>query len=330
MSPEWDQHETTQGDVRGDPPMSDVIMAVVADSFGRDLAECFAKIATYVAAARARGVTLLALPEAALGGYLYALSTGDDPGPVGAAPLLDPDGPEIARLVDIAGDLVVCVGYSERDGSRRYNSAICVGGGEVLGRHRKVHLPLSEGHSYDAGKAFRAFDTPAGRLGMLICYDKAFPEAARGLALDGAEITVCLSAWPMSRSNPAQQPATDRWRYRFDIYDEVRALENQVIWLSANQVGQFGGLTFVGNSKIVHANGTVLAATAEDPGMAVAQVDVADALHVARRGMNHLRDRRPGAYDAPCLLAGEPALRQPPRAAVAPGRTDGRSLEPQR
>ncbi|MBL7499396.1 carbon-nitrogen hydrolase family protein [Frankia sp. CNm7] len=291
--------------------MNVVTFAAVSDLFGRDLDECLGKVARHIEAARARGAQLLALPEATLGGYLSTLSPADDPGTMSDTPLLDPDGPEIARLVELAGDMVVCIGYSERDGCHRYNSAVCVGAGEVLGRHRKVHLPLSEGSSYDAGTRFTAFDTPVGRIGMLICYDKTFPESARTLAIAGAEVVVCLSAWPMSRTNPAADLAADRWRYRFDVYDEVRALENQVVWVSANQVGVFGSLTFVGNSKVVHPNGTLLGATGSDPGMAVAQVDVDDALRVARRGMNHLRDRRPDAYDSQCLLAGEPIIRQP-------------------
>jgi len=304
--------------------MAVVTIAVVSESFGRDLAACFRKVAGHIEAARAQGVQLLALPEAALGGYLEALGSGsaatDGSAVAGApAPLLVAHGPEIARLVELAGDMIVCIGYSELAGARRYNSAVCVGDGKVLGRHRKVHLPLAEGASYDAGSDFRAFDTPIGRLGMLICYDKAFPESARSLAIGGAQIVVCLSAWPTARTERAAVVAADRWRYRFDVYDEVRALENQVVWVSANQIGQFGELTFVGNSKIVHPDGTVLAATGEAPRMAVARVDVDDALSVSRRSLNHLRDRRPAAYDAQCLLAGEPILRQPPRFA-APAR----------
>jgi len=300
--------------------MTAVTISAVSDTFGRDLDECMRKVAWHIEAARARGVQLLALPEATLGGYLQALCQEDDAEPIGDPPLLDQDGPEIARLVELAGDMVVCVGYSERDAGHRYNSAVCVGGGEVLGRHRKVHLPMAEVASYDAGDQFRTFETPIGRIGMLICYDKAFPESARSLAITGAEVIVCLSAWPMSRTHPSDELATDRWRYRFDLYDEVRALENQVVWVSANQVGQFGSLTFVGNSKIVNASGKVLAATDNDPDMAVALVDVEEALHVARRSMNHIRDRRPDAYDAQCLLAGEPAMRQP-FVRVPPART---------
>jgi predicted amidohydrolase len=196
----------------------------------------------------------------------------------------------------MAGDLVVCAGYCEARGAKRYNSAVCVSGDGVLGRHRKVHQPLREDASYAAGDRFAAFDTPAGRLGMMICYDKAFPESARTLALDGAEVVVCMSAWPAARTNPSPDLAQDRWTRRFDLFDRARALENQVVWVSANQSGTFGSMRFVASAKIIDPGGDVLATTGTAAGMAVAELDVPAALDAARRSMGHLRDRRPDAY----------------------------------
>jgi predicted amidohydrolase len=267
-------------------------MAAVAEAFDRDLEADFDRIEKLVAAARADGVQLLALPEACLGGYLAHLDGGAD-----QPPALRVDSAEIARLVDIAGDLVVCAGYCEDGGEgTRYNSVVCVGGGRVLGNHRKVHQPLRENASYDSGAGFAAFDTPVGRLGLLICYDKAFPESARSLALDGAEIIVCVSAWPGSRTNAPDDLAEDRWTRRFDLFDRARALENQVVWLSANQSGQFGSLRFVCSAKVVDPGGDVLATTGVAAGMAVADVDVPAVVAAARRSMGHLRDRRPETY----------------------------------
>ncbi|WP_328603179.1 carbon-nitrogen hydrolase family protein [Amycolatopsis sp. NBC_00345] len=271
--------------------MSVVRMAAVAAPFDRDVEAGFARIEKLVAEARAEGVALLALPEAALGGYLVNLD-GEAEGP----PALDPGGPEIRRLAAIAGDLVVTAGYCERDGDRRYNSAVCVSGDGVLGHHRKVHQPLSENASYGAGQGFAAFDTPVGRLGMMICYDKAFPESARALALDGARIVVCMSAWPGSRTHPSADLAEDRWKRRFDLFDRARALENQIVWLSANQSGTFGDLRFVAGAKVVDPGGEVLADTGVGEGLAIAELDVELALATARRSMAHLADRRPDAY----------------------------------
>ncbi|GAA5070534.1 putative amidohydrolase [Thermocatellispora tengchongensis] len=281
--------------------MSALRMAAVAAPFDRDLEGDFARIERIVAGARAAGVRLLALPEACLGGYLHSMDGGrHDGGP----PALDPGGPEIRRLAAIAGDMVVCAGYCEAAGGLRYNSAVCVSGDGVLGRHRKVHQPLGEDGLFAAGDGFAAFDTPVGRLGMMICYDKAFPESARALALDGAQIVVCVSAWPGSRTDPAPDLAQDRWTRRFDLFDRARALENQVVWLSANQSGTFGSLRFVGSAKIVDPGGDVLAATGVSGGVATAELDVPRALETARRSMGHLRDRRPAAYAPPVAVAG--------------------------
>ena len=275
--------------------MTTMRMAAVAAEFGRDLEHDFVLVEKLIDKARSADVELLALPEACLGGYLLTLDGGtDDPGPSA----LELDGPAIRRLSTLAGDMTVIAGYCEQDGERRYNSAVCVSGDGVLGNHRKVHQPLSENASYDSGETFRAFDTPVGRLGMLICYDKAFPEAARALALDGAEIGVCVSAWPGSRTNAAADLAEDRWKRRFDLFDRARALENQVVWLSANQAGTFGSLRFVASAKVVEPGGDVLADTGVDAGMAVADIDVSRALETARKHMGHLRDRRPDTYPA--------------------------------
>ncbi|MFG1923859.1 carbon-nitrogen hydrolase family protein [Cryptosporangium sp. NPDC048952] len=279
--------------------MSTLTMAAVAAPFDRDLEADFVRIERLVEKARTDGVGLLALPEAALGGYLADLNGGAE-GP----PPLALDGPEISRLAALARELVVVAGYCEiaPDGTK-YNSAVCVTGDGVLGNHRKVHQPLAEDASYGAGDGFAAFDTPIGRIGTMICYDKAFPESARALALDGAEIVVCVSAWPGSRTNPSSDLSSDRWKRRFDLFDQARALENQVVWLSANQTGTFGSLRFVGSAKVVDPGGEVLSDTGVAGGMAVASLDVRQALENARRAMGHLRDRRPEAYP---VLGGRP------------------------
>lgn len=274
--------------------MSALRMAAVAASFNRDLEVDFDRIEQLIHAARAGGVRLLALPEAALGGYLANLD-----GKAGAPPSLAPDGPEIRRLAHLAGEMVVAVGYCEDGGDRLFNSAVCVTGDGILGHHRKVHQPLREHASYGAGDRFAAFDTPVGRLGMMICYDKAFPESARALALDGASIVLCLSAWPASSTNPAPELTQDRWKRRFDLFDRARALENQIVWLSANQSGQFGSLQFVASAKVVDPGGEIVAETGVAAGLAVAELDVQLSLDTARRSMAHLRDRRPDAYAGP-------------------------------
>lgn len=276
--------------------MTATTFAAAAAGFVRDIDEDFARITRIIDDARGRGVQLLALPEAALGGYLSSLHGDPDDVP----PQLAVDGPEITRLAGLAGDMVVTIGYCERgdeaSGQRPYNSCVAVHGDGVLGHHRKVHQPLNENNSYAAGDRFGAFDTPVGRIGMMICYDKAFPEAARAIAMDGARIGVCMSAWPASRTDRAPVLADDRWTKRFDLFDRARALENQIVWVSANQAGTFGDMQLVASAKIVDPGGEVLATTGTEAGLAVASIDVDEAVDAARRYMGHLRDRRPRSY----------------------------------
>ncbi len=283
-------------------------IAAVAAEFGRDVDAGLDAIERTVAEARTRGARLVVFPECALGGYLREPMPGEH-GPE-QPPALDREGPEIARLIHMAGDTVICVGYTEAGADRPFSSAVCVSGDGVLGHHRKVHLPPGERFAYAAGERFEAFDTPVGRMGMLICYDKLFPEAARALTLDGAQTIASLAAWPTCRKQPARRVADDRQTRHFNLTDAARAIENQVVWVSANQTGTLGPLRFLGNAKVVDPDGVVLASTGSRPGLAVAQVDAAVAVRESRLGIDHLADRRPGAYGGPARMTAAHALEQ--------------------
>ncbi|BBY86913.1 carbon-nitrogen hydrolase family protein [Mycolicibacterium tokaiense] len=276
-------------------------LAAVSANFTRDLEQNYALIAALADEARERGVDFLALPEAAIGGYLSSLGNHGDTVKTttrSLPPAIRADGPEIRRVQQLAGDLVVAIGFCELadDGETRYNAAALLDGGQVYGVYRKVHQPLGEGMSYSAGDRYDVHDTPAGRIGLQICYDKAFPEAARMMALDGAQIIASLSAWPAARTATAENLQEDRWTYRFNQFDIARALDNQVFWVAANQSGTFGSLRYVGNAKVVDPGGNILATTLLGSGMAVADVDVDTTFRTMRAGMFHLRDRRPDVY----------------------------------
>ena len=193
---------------------------------------------------------------------------------------------------------MIAIGFCElaEDGETRYNTAAVLDGNRIYGTYRKVHQPLGEGMSYSAGSGYGVFDTPVGRVGLQICYDKAFPEAARMMALDGAQIIASLSAWPAARTATAENLQDDRWTYRFNLFDMARALDNQVFWIASNQSGTFGSLRYVGNAKVVDPGGNILATTLLDSGMAVAEVDLDTTFRTMRAGMFHLRDRRPDVY----------------------------------
>ncbi|PPG58895.1 carbon-nitrogen hydrolase family protein [Rathayibacter sp. AY1C7] len=276
--------------------MTETVMGAVAANFGRDIDRTLAKLAGIIAHARERSVDLLVLPDATLGGYLLDLQ---HPGP-DLPPSLELDGPEVARVAELAGDLTVCFGIAERalEGGRevRYDTAVCVHGGRLIGTHRKVHLPLGESEAYLPGRGFAAFDSPIGRMGMLIDFDKTFPESSRSLALDGAEVLACLSAWPASVTDRSDRIRNDRQAHLFDLYDCARAAENQVYLVSSNQTGVLGGLRFLGQAKVVDPAGEIIAKTWAKGGLALASADVAGSVARARRTMHHLRDRAEHAY----------------------------------
>jgi predicted amidohydrolase len=273
--------------------MPELTIAAAAAPFGRDLQACFATIEKLLDDARAAGAGLVVLPEAALGGYVESLS-GED---VEAPPALDADGPQLRRVMELAEELVVCVGFFEDGGDGcRHNVAACVSGYGLHGLHRKVHMPLREGRVTTPGDSIAAFDTPIGRLGMLICYDKAFPEAARTLALDGAQVIATMSAWPSSATAAAEKLTDDRQWRRAELWDRSRAAENSMIVASANQTGTFGSLRFLGGARIVDPGGDVVAATGTQPGMAVASFDLDATLERARRALSPIRDLRPDVY----------------------------------
>jgi N-carbamoylputrescine amidase len=275
-------------------PSRPLTAVAVAAPFGRDVEAGLEQVEATLASARAQGAELVVFPETALGGYVrepFGHETAPD-----LPPALDVNGPEVARLIALAGDVVVCIGLTVDQGGERRNVALCVSGDGVLGRHDKVHLPPAERFAYTPGDRFVAFDTPVGRLGMLVCYDKLFPEAARALAVDGAEVICALAAWPVDRRNPARTIAADRQTRHFDAVDVCRAIENQVTWVASNQTGPWGPVDFLGSAKVVDPDGVVRAATGPRGGLAVATVDPPADRAAMLLDVDHLADRLPTAY----------------------------------
>jgi nitrilase len=270
-------------------------IAAMAAHFGRDIARSMDKLQGIFERLRAESIDLLVLPDATLGGYIGSLS---NPSPGERPPALSSDGPELLALCRMAGPMTVCVGYAERDGAEVYNAAACLCGEGILGRHRKVHQPAKESMIYAAGDRFEPFDTPVGRIGMLIDYDKTFPESARTLALGRAQIIAALNAWPASVTGRAARMPNDRQARLFDLYDMARAAENQVVLASSNLTGVTGTLRFLGQAKIVDPGGNIVAKTWSKGGLAVADLDVAGEIDRARTVLNHVRERRVDSYDA--------------------------------
>lgn len=237
------------------------------------------KVADYAAA----GCRLLVLPEMWSCGFPY---------PVLRA--MAERTPEVLRRMQgWAGEhgITLVGSLPELDGDTVYNTSTVVdASGEIAGAYRKVHLfsLLGEHLYFGRGGSLLVCDTSAGRLGVMICYDLRFPELARRLALDGAEI-ICVSAqWP--------GPRIEHW----SLLLRARALENQLFVVGCNGSGVEGELLYGGASAVVSPLGAVLAeAGGEDP-VTLASLDF-DEMVGFRRRIPCLTDRVPELYG----LAGE-------------------------
>jgi len=226
-----------------------------------------------------------------------------------AAPI---DGhPLVARFADLARDLgvVLPVSVFERAGEAHFNSVAMVDAdGRVLGVYRKSHIPQSPGYEekfyFSPGDTgFRAWDTAFGRIGLGICWDQWFPEAARAMALAGAELLL----YPTAIGTEPPAPDYDSQPH-WEMTMRGHAAANILPLVAANRVGREaqGGreVTFYGSSFIAGPDGQVVQRAARD-GEAVltARFDL-DAIGALRRSWGVFRDRRTDLYGALVTLDG--------------------------
>jgi len=251
-----------------------------------NLARCLDLIRT----AAGEGATLIVLPECALSGYAFS-SLAE------AEPFCETiPGPGTDTIVETCQRLNVhvVIGMLERSGRGCHNAAVLLGPSGLIGTYRKLHLPylgvdrfLEKGDSPPA-----VFETGVGRIGVGICYDVMFPEHARVLALEGADVLALPTNWPEQREHIPEHVVP------------ARAAENRIFVVAANRVGIERGTRFIGTSVIAHcAKGALLArGTADEEGILYADLNLAEARdkHVViapgEFEFNLVRDRRPELY----------------------------------
>lgn len=237
-----------------------------------------------------KDANLWVLPELCTTGYQF---TSKDELAELAEPV--PHGPSIKAIQKIAQETGAhfVLGLAERAGEAFYNSAVLVGPEGLVGHYRKVHLFFREKLWFSRGdRPFSVLKVNGILVGMLICYDHMFPEAARVLALRGAQIL----AHPANFVIPGLGQLTMR----------VRALENRVFVVTANRVGREAReeppLLFTGMSQIVSPTGEVLASSDQTGEEAVTvEIDPEKAYDKKLTPLNDLfSDRRPDFYRAVC------------------------------
>ena len=211
--------------------------------------------------------------------------------------------PLIARFAALAGELnvVLPIPFFERAGQAHFNSvAVADADGRVLGTYRKSHIPQNPGYEekfyFSPGDTgFRVWDTAVGRIGVGICWDQWFPEAARAMALMGAEVLLYPSA---IGSEPAE-PGYDSQPH-WETTMRGHAAANLVPLMATNRIGpepQDGRqVTFYGSSFIAGPLGQLLAKASRDREEIVTATLDLDECADMRAGWGLFRDRRPELY----------------------------------
>jgi len=208
-------------------------------------------------------------------------------------------GPTVNLMAQRAAEFGVYIAFGiatkERVESVLFNSAVMVGPeGEMLGSYNKVHLRGEERMAFREGYRFPVIQTEVGAIGMMLGWDLAFPEVARSLALDGAELLCVLANWETGQM--------EEWR----TYVRARAFENALFVAAANRVGEDVTLNFGGESMIVGPRGKIYASLADekDPesgepreGYCVARIDL-DEVRKCREEFQTLQARQPITYRA--------------------------------
>ena len=286
--------------------MSESTVAVIQMQMSAQPAENIARAEALVREAAAQGAQIVLLPE--LFERVYFCQERRYDFLDYALPVME--NPAVARMRIVAKELslVLPVSFYERDGNSQYNSVAMIDAdGSLLGVYRKTHIP--DDHFYQekfyftpGNTGFRVFETRYGKVGVGICWDQWFPEAARAMALLGADILLyptAIGSEPILLTD--SQP---HWRRTM----QGHAAANIIPVAAANRVGlervapcaenggQTSALAFYGSSFLPDETGEVIAtADRESECVLLARYDF-DRIRQERRNWNVFRDRRPECY----------------------------------
>jgi N-carbamoylputrescine amidase len=267
-------------------------LALIQMACGDDPEQNLVKALRLIDDAAQRGAQIVALQE--VFNTIYFPNRERDPKYFDLAEPIP--GPTISRLVAKAKErqvILLAPIYEREIPGVYYNSALIIAAnGEIVGKYRKMHIPhsnhLIEKFYFKPGNlGFPVFDTPHARIGILICYDRHFPEGARALGLGGAELILIPVASPRPQAR--------------DVFIKelmAMAIANQCFVAAINRVGVEIGDEFFGTSLICDPRGNIIAyAGMKDEEVLVADIDLSEVTTV-RNSWLFYRDRRPDAYGA--------------------------------
>ena len=273
----------------------EICVAALQAAFGENMEANIASVGALTRKAAAQGADVVLAPELFQGPYFCKT---EDAAHFARAYPADAH-PVVEALAPLARELGVVMPLSifEKAGPEYYNAVVVVDAdGATLGVYRKSHIPDGPGYEEkfyfrpgDTG--FKVWDTQKGRIGVGICWDQWFPEAARAMMLQGAELLLYPTAIGSEPENPALDTAS-RWRGAMLGH----AISNVAPVIAANRIGDEEGQVFYGTSFIANEAGEVVADLGRaEEGVVAARFDL-DAIAETRAGWGFFRDRRPDLY----------------------------------
>ena len=280
-------------------PVSPVRIAVIQCDPQVGLEHCDGNLSRGLALAERaarEGANLIVLPELANTGYTFQSRAEA----YAHAETLE-EGRSLQAWADFAVEhqVYLAAGFAEREGLKLFDSAVLFGPQGLLGHYRKAHLWNQEKLWFTPGNlGFPVFETPIGRIGLLICWDIWFPEVPRLMAAQGADIICSLNNWVWT-----PPPLFDTAGRCMASYLTMTAAHvNNVYIAAANRIGEERGGRFLGCSLIAGTNGWPIGevASAEEESIVYADVDLSNARSAPIwNSLNDLpRDRRTDLYDA--------------------------------
>jgi N-carbamoylputrescine amidase len=292
--------------------MSVVTLGLIQMRCAEEPEENLAAALAQVESAARRGAQIVCLPE--LFRSRYFCQTEDPAHFELAEPIPGPSTEALGRAAAAHRIAVVVPVFERRTEGVYHNAAVVLDeGGNELGRYRKMHIPddplyLEKFYFTPGDLGFRSLTTRAARLGVLICWDQWFPEAARLSALAGAQILIYPTAigWQFDEGPEVEAAQHDAW----ETIQRAHAIANGVFVAAVNRVGRErpgqadtsagsgagSGIRFWGQSFVADPFGRVLArASASDEELLLVECDLS-AVEKVRRDWPFLRDRRIDAY----------------------------------
>jgi N-carbamoylputrescine amidase len=281
-----------------------ITVALVQMACTSDRDDNLASIERAVRDAAAKNAQLVVLQE--LHNSLYFSQTEDTTKFDLAETIPGPSTEQLGALAKQLDIVIVCSLFERRASGLYHNTAVVMErDGSIAGKYRKMHIPDDPGYYekfyFTPGDlGFLPIETSLGKLGVLVCWDQWFPEAARLMTLAGAELLIYPTAigWDPSDNQEEQQRQLDAWC----TIQRSHAVANGVPVISVNRTGfeadpaDAGGIQFWGNSFICGPQGEYLAqAAADETSVLVTEIDL-QRVESVRRIWPYLRDRRIDAY----------------------------------